>query len=82
MEKTVPEELAEIMDECIAAEKARDAAAKVFFKFQLRNCVYCGKIAEKKRREFWTRLCDIYPDLRDKKLSYNNIYRTVKEIID
>lgn len=52
MEINVPEELVDLMDEAIAALNARDAAVKGFFKFQLRNAVYLGKISIKKKRVF------------------------------
>ena len=66
----VPEELVRINDECVGAEKARDAAVKGYFKFQVRNASLLGAIAEKKRREFWEGVYALYPELRGKAISY------------
>ena len=59
----VPSELIEINDYAIAAKKCRDKAVKGYFKFQLRNATYFGKIAEAKSREFWRGINELYPDL-------------------
>lgn len=62
----VPQEIIDIRTESLAAEEARDAAVKGFFKFQLRNAIYLGTIAINKRTEFWQKIRELYPDLKDK----------------
>ncbi len=62
-EYELPEELIDIWDEFTAAVAARQDAVKSFFKFQLRNAIYIGKIAEKKRRLFWRKVRELYPEL-------------------
>ena len=66
----VPEELCEIMETALSAEDARDSAVKGFFKYQLRNAVTLGKMARKKRQEFWEGVCLLYPELSDKRLTF------------
>lgn len=77
-EKSVPKELSDIMDTALAAKESRDAAAKGFFKFQLRNSLYFGEIYQDKSREFWTKIYAIYPELKDLKLTYDSIRRILK----
>ena len=59
----VPTDIAELMDESFSAKNARDAAVKGYFKFQVRNAVYLGKISIQKEREFWKRIRELYPEL-------------------
>lgn len=69
MEKRIiPAELMETWDEYIAARKARDSAVKGYFKYQVRNAIYCGRLAEEKRREFWKNIREIYPEFEGKSI--------------
>lgn len=75
----VPKEIAYILDDAEAAEQARDAAVKGFFRFQVRNAVYLGKIAIQKRREFWHKIYELYPELVGKSLSFDRRNMTLSE---
>lgn len=77
----VPQELVDLLEEAAAAEEARDSAVKGFFKFQVRNAVYLGTIARKKKREFWSQLRELYPDLKDT-IIYDQYTKTVSNKAD
>lgn len=77
--KVVPQGLIDLNDEATAAEQARDAAVKGFFKFQLRNAIFFGKIAVQKRREFWEGIRSLYPELGDD-LTYDVFNKTVSRL--
>lgn len=70
-EYDVPEELVEIIKDSMAAADVRDSAAKGFFKWQVRNAIYAAKMSAQYRIEFWEKICEIYPELSNKKASYN-----------
>ena len=75
---TVPQELIELHTEALSAEEARDVAVRhSYFKFQLRNAIYLGTIAIKKRNEFWDNIRELYPDLKEDRLIYNQKDQTV-----
>jgi len=59
----IPQELIDLWDEHLAAEAARADAVKGFFKFQLRNAIYFGRVAIQKKREFWRKCEELYPEL-------------------
>jgi hypothetical protein len=69
----VPQELVDLMDEAIAASEARDSAVKGFFKFQVRNAVWLGKISLQKKREFWEKFRKLYPETTGKRMEYNTV---------
>ena len=78
----VPQELVDIRNEALAAEEARDAAVKYsYFKFQLRNAIYLGTIIIKKRNEFWTKIRELYPDLKEN-IIYDPNTKTVSNKAD
>ena len=80
-EYPIPEELLELYDEYSAAMHARqDAVSHSYFKFQLRNAVYYGRIAEKKRREFWNKVRELYPEIAEKHLYLDTIKLTVSVV--
>lgn len=79
-EKIVPQNLIDIWNEYVGACEARDYAVKGFFKFQVRNAVWLGRIAEEKRTEFWSKIREIYPELSDKAIKYNREKKVVFEI--
>ena len=66
----VPEELCEIMETALSAKDARDSAVKGFFKYQLRNAITLGKMARRKRQEFWDGIASLYPELSGKNMTF------------
>lgn len=73
----LPDDITDLFDEYEAAQHARDAAVKGYFRFQVRNAIYLGKIAIQKRREFWAKVYDLYPELDGERLTYDMMKRTV-----
>lgn len=80
-EYQLPQDIIDVWDDYNAARKARRDAVKAVFKFQLRNAVYCGRIAESKKREFWEKVRNLYPEL-SKNLVLNTEDMTIKERMD
>lgn len=76
---TVPQELVDLWEEATAAEEARDAAVKGYFKFQVRNAIYLGVRARAKKQEFWKSLRELYPDL-GANIAYDYTKKTVSNI--
>ena len=68
--KPVPAQLMDVWDDFVAAIQARDAAVKSFFKFQVRNAIYLGNIAQKKRREFLDGIRALYPEFDEHEKIY------------
>lgn len=75
----VPQELIEVWNEYVGASNARDSAARGYFKFQVRNAVLLGRIAEEKRSEFWDKIKEIYPELSGKNLTLKVEQKVVHE---
>ena len=76
----VPQELIDIYDDHRAAHKARDAAVKGVFKFQLRNALFFGRVSEQKGRDFWTSIREQYPELTNAEIYLNLTHMTVYNI--
>ena len=69
--KPVPDEIAALMYEAVAARELRDKFANGFFKFRFRRAVYFGGIAEKKRAKFWGAVRELYPEFKKADLNFD-----------
>lgn len=78
-ERVVPQELMEVWYEYVGASEARDSAARGYFKFQVRNAVLLGRIAEGKRTEFWDKIREIYPEFSSSSLDLDRKRKVVIE---
>ena len=68
---SLPQDVIDVFDEYSAALKARDEVMKSFFKMQYKKAVYYGRIAEQSRRKFWKMVREIFPELHDCTLTYD-----------
>jgi hypothetical protein len=64
----VPKEVDDLFAEYAALEKLRDIY--VYVPFGYRRAVKAAKESEIKRRSFWQKLYELYPDLRDQDWFY------------
>lgn len=65
-----PEEIIEICDEYFNYVRLRELYTKMPFGFK--KAVKCGKLAEKKRRLYWNKIYELYPELQNKEINYTN----------
>ena len=65
----VPQDLDDIMTECFAAEKLRNLYSNKLFGYK--KALKASKLAVKKRREFWEKVYDLYPEVLNKGEAYD-----------
>ncbi|MFH1630370.1 MAG: hypothetical protein ABIE47_16835 [Pseudomonadota bacterium] len=72
----VPKEIDNLLAEWVALEKLRDTYAKLPFCY--RRAVKAAKEAEIKKRSFWQKLYELYPEMRDGTWTYRPYEMTVE----
>ncbi len=68
-EYEIPEEIIPLMEKCVAMENLRNRYVKIPFCFRLAKKSSIS--SESYRRKFWLKVYDLYPELRNKSVSYN-----------
>lgn len=77
-EYKITKEMREVFFEYLSASKCRDRALNICF--FTKTAIKYGKIAEKKRLEFWEMVYKLYPELNGKQMQYNSDNMFVEEL--
>lgn len=68
-EYEIPQEIKDLFEEADALEDCRDASVRNFFGY--RRAIKYSKESVRKSRKAWNMIYEIYPELRNKKLTYS-----------
>jgi hypothetical protein len=77
-ELSVPGEISDLFYEAYA----HDMAFKVFIMmpFGYKKAIKAGKMTHKLKDKAWNMLSNLYPEIKDKKMQYNSIKKTITEV--